>query len=126
MTARADGAKRAAERWGRCAELLAVLRLACAGYRPIARRFRSRGGEIDLVVARGGLVAFVEVKARPSVAEAAEALGQAQWRRVAAASEAFIAGRPHLAPRDRRFDAVLVVPWRWPRHLADAWRPEPR
>lgn len=126
MTARADGAKRAAERWGRVAELLAVLRLACAGYRPIARRFRHRGGEIDLVVARGTLVAFVEVKARPSFVEAAEAIAPAQWRRVASAADAFMASRPRLAAKDMRFDAVLVVPWRWPRHVVDAWRPEPR
>ena len=37
------------------------------GYRILARRFRTPHGEIDIVARRGGLIAFVEVKARASL-----------------------------------------------------------
>ena len=49
---------------GHRAEWIALLFLVAKGYRPLARRFRAGGGEIDLVVTRGDTIAFVEVKSR--------------------------------------------------------------
>lgn len=110
------------ERRGRAAEAAALALLLVKGYLPVARRFRSPAGEIDLIVRRGRLVAYVEVKARRTAQSAAEAVGPAQRRRIARAAEDFLKRRPDLARLDQRFDVVLVVPWRPPRHLADAWR----
>ncbi|HIJ38083.1 MAG TPA: YraN family protein, partial [Rhodospirillaceae bacterium] len=45
-------------------------------------------------------------------------------QRLCRAAAAFLAQRPDLAALNPRFDVVLVRPWRWPRHLMDAWREE--
>lgn len=126
--ARRPGQGRTAPRRGQWAERLAALWLRCKGYRILARRLgAARGsgaGEIDLVVRRGALVAFVEVKWRPTLSEAAAAILPRQRRRIARAAAGFLAGRPDLTACAIRFDAVLVAPGRLPRHLPDAWRPD--
>lgn len=122
MSARAARG-RAAHAAGLRAERLAALLLRLKGYRILARRMKTRAGEIDLVVRRGGVVVFVEVKARPDLDGAVEALLMRQRTRLARAAELFVAARPALARLDMRFDLVLVAPRRFPRHLADAWRP---
>ena len=119
----ADPRRIAADRWGRWAEWRCVWRLRLSGYRVLARRLRLPGGEIDIVIRRGALVAFVEVKARGSESDAAFALTDPQWQRIARAAEMFIARRPGLAACAIRFDAMLVTPRGWPTHIVDAWRP---
>ena len=109
-----------AERGGRRAEAIAALWLQLKGWRILARRARTPVGEVDLVAKRGRMVAFVEVKARATAADAENALDDYRLRRVAAAAEA-------LAPRfvrsgdDLRIDAIFIVPWRLPRHLTNVW-----
>jgi putative endonuclease len=117
-----------AERQGRLAEGAAALFLAMKGYRILARRFRAREGEIDLVVWQRapkphGTVCFVEVKWRPTLAEATESISVKQRLRLARAAEAFLMRHSYLASAGVRFDVVLLAPAAWPRHLRDAWRP---
>jgi putative endonuclease len=117
--------RKAAERHGRRAEALAALLLRLKFYRILARRVRTRAGEIDLVArAPSGLVCFVEVKARGDEAQASDAIGARQQGRIARAAALYLAGRPELAHRGVRFDVIAVLPGRWPRHLRDAWRPD--
>lgn len=116
--------RRRAERRGRHAERLAVWRLRLAGYRILARNFRTPVGEIDLIARRGKKLIFVEVKARLGHAAAAESISTRQRARIRRAAEAFLATRPELARLVCRFDAVLIAPWRLPLHVVSAWRDE--
>lgn len=121
-----EASRRAARRRGRWAELLCVWSLRLKGYSILARgHVTGRGtgaGEIDIVARRGGTLAFIEVKARPTRAEAAVAVSARQRRRLIRAAAGFVARRPDLAGCLMRFDAMLVVPWRLPCHLIGAWR----
>src|ERR1700751_454209 len=83
--------RQVAFRLGLSAETRAAALLLAKGYRIVARRWRSPVGEIDLVVRRGRLLVFVEVKARVRLAVAAEAVPERQRRRIVAAAEAWLA-----------------------------------
>ena len=115
--ARADR-RRAAYRHGLWAEELAALWLRAKGFRLLGRRVRIGGGELDLIMRRGSLVIFVEVKYRPDPERAAEAIGPAQQRRQLRAAASWLGGRADLQECSWRFDAVFVAPWRRPRHVA--------
>jgi putative endonuclease len=122
MSGLAKNAKRmAAFRLGVSAETRAMIFLGAKGYRTIARRWKSPVGEIDLVVKRGGLIVFVEVKARKALDQAAEAVLPGQCRRIVAAAEAWLAAHPEHAGYDMRFDAILVTPGRMPQHMVSAF-----
>jgi putative endonuclease len=95
--------------------------LIAKGYRILARRWRGPIGEVDIVARRRGVLAFVEVKAREAEEAAAYALGEPQMRRIAAAAEAWLACHPDDARCEIRFDAVLIVPRRLPRHILGAF-----
>jgi putative endonuclease len=109
---------------GHVAEAKALAWLMLKGWRPLARRFALHGGEIDLIVRRGETVAFVEVKARPQMDLASEAIGAAKRRRFSRAARAWLARNPWAMDRTLRADAVFVVPRRWPRHVAGAFELE--
>jgi putative endonuclease len=112
--------RRRAERGGRRAERLAAFWLQLKGWKILGRRVRTPVGEVDLVARRGRIVAFVEVKARATAAEAGFALDEWRLRRVAAAAEA-LAHRYARTGDDIRLDAVFVVPRRLPRHMTNIW-----
>src|SRR5262247_3474547 len=118
---RDEGARALAFRLGLSAETRAAALLLLKGFRIAARRWRSPVGEIDLVARRGRLLVFVEVKAREKFDDAAEAVTERQRRRIAAAAEAWLASHANDLHRDIRFDAVLVAPWRMPRHIPAAF-----
>jgi putative endonuclease len=99
--------------------------LRLRGFTVIARRFRTRVGEIDLVARRGRLLVFVEVKARALHESGAEAVSPAARRRIAAAADRFVARHPRLGDLDRRFDVALVAPWRWPVIVPGAFYADP-
>lgn len=108
------------------AETLAVWWLRLRGFSIVARRFQpgrgTGGGEIDIVARRGGLLAFVEVKARADRDCAAWSISESQKARIVRGAEIFLAQNPDLAGCRMRFDAILVAPGQWPRHIRDAWR----
>jgi len=115
-----------AHRLGHAAEWRAVWRLRLAGFSILARRYKTKLGEIDIVARRGDLLIFVEVKARVDFLSAVDALGGRQFGRVSRAASLFLARHPRYAACSVRFDAVVVSGplWRqlWPRHLPDVWR----
>ncbi|RYJ01214.1 MAG: YraN family protein, partial [Acetobacteraceae bacterium] len=92
------------------------------GWTILARRCRTPAGELDLVAERDGLLAFVEVKARPSLAEAAFALGRRQRDRLLLAGECWLAENPGHGAAGIRFDLLLVAADGTTRRIADAFR----
>lgn len=111
----------AAFRTGLSAESRASLYLVAKGYRILARRYRTPYGEIDIVAQRRNLLAFVEVKARATLDEAAYAVTPRQRSRIVAAAQAWLMAHPEHAAFDMRFDAVLIAPKSLPRHLMAAF-----
>ena len=116
----ASPARVAAFRTGLTAEARAAAYLMAKGYRILAKRFRTPYGEIDIVARRRGLLAFIEVKARASLDEAAYAVTPRQQARIAAA-QAWLMAHPEHADFELRFDAMLIAPRRLPRHLIAAF-----
>lgn len=117
-------ARRRAERRGLWGEYAAAALLTLKAYSIVARRRRTPFGEIDLIARRGSVLAFIEVKTLSDPAARADPVRPRQMARLARAASAFRGQRPDLARLDMRYDWVIVAPWRWPAHHADAWRPD--
>jgi putative endonuclease len=116
--------RQAAERRGHRAERHAALLLRLKGFRLLARRYRSPVGEIDIVARWARLLVAVEVKARGNLETAAYAIDKRQQKRIARATEHFLAANPFYSDHQIRFDAILVAPRKLPQHTPDAWRIE--
>jgi putative endonuclease len=115
----------AAFRTGLSAESRTAAYLIAKGYRILAKRFRTRYGEIDLVARRRNLIAFVEVKARASLDDAAWAVTPRQQQRIINAAQAWLMAHPEHAEFEMRFDAMLIAPRSLPRHLLAAFDASP-
>lgn len=116
MTSKDFHRRRQAHRQGVLAERIAALVLRLKGYRILARRYHVHGGEIDIVAHRADTIAFVEVKVRPSLDEAATSIDFAKRRRISRAAKTWLAANQWAAPLAWRGDAIYVAPWRWPCH----------
>src|ERR1700691_1026542 len=121
----ASPARVEAFRTGLSAETQAAAVLIAKGYRILARRFRTPHGEIDIVARRRNLLAFVEVKARANLDDAAYAVTPRQQARIIAAAQMWLMAHPEHAEYDLRFDAMLIAPRRLPRHLMAAFDASP-
>jgi putative endonuclease len=103
------------------AERMAAVMLTLKGYRVRALRYKTPRGEVDLVVTRGSLIVFVEVKFRPCIDAAAYAIHAGGQKRIRDAAALYLAAHPAYNRYDARFDVVLIAPWRWPRHMRAAF-----
>lgn len=113
-------ARKRAERRGRVGEELAAEWLEERGWAVLARRVRTKVGEIDLIARRGGLVAFVEVKTRAHAADLADAIDEPRLARVAAAA-GLVWNEWVAAGQDGRIDVLLIAPGASVRHIENAW-----
>lgn len=106
--------------FGLRAESLAAVWLRLKFYKILARNFSASGGEIDLIARRGDTIAFVEVKARPTLDLALVAIDAPKMRRISRAAGAWLAANGWATGLNYRGDAVYVAPWRAPRHVEAA------
>lgn len=92
---------------GRRAEALAERALLSAGLRIIARNFRCRHGEIDLIAQEGETLVFCEVRLRSArgYGGAAESIDAAKQARIIAAARYYLSARRETACR---FDVLLL------------------
>lgn len=115
-------------RLGRRFEALAERHLVTAGWTVVDRNVRHRRKEVDLVVRRGRVVAFVEVKGRRGTVagDPLDAITRTKRREIEAVARWWVArhGRPDDA---YRFDAVAVRVGPGGgsevEHVVEAWRP---
>ncbi len=99
-----------AARTGAWAEAEAAGYLQQQGLRLLARNFRCRAGELDLIMADGTILVFVEVRCRRSqrFGSALDSVTVAKRRRLLAAARAFLSR--HAGPAGAcRFDVVSVT-----------------
>jgi putative endonuclease len=108
-------------RRGILAEYAALVYLTAKGYRLVALRYKTKMGEIDLIMRRGRTLAFIEVKARTNHSDAAHAIHPKNQQRVMQAAQLFLIQHPMYHEYEVRFDALLIAWYRWPHHLVHAF-----
>jgi len=105
---RATGRRTAAQQTGGDAEERAAEFLAGKGLSILARNFRTRFGEIDLVASDGEVLVFVEVRLRSSdlFGDAAASVTETKQRRIASAARAYLSQLRREPPC--RFDVIAL------------------
>jgi putative endonuclease len=104
------------------AERLAEQYLVSKGLRVVARNWRTRLGELDLICSDGATIVFVEVRRRSSsrFGDAAASITSQKQARLVAAAQQYLATLARVPPC--RFDAVLLdgtQAVQWLRHIIE-------
>ncbi|QXC62616.1 YraN family protein [Aquihabitans sp. G128] len=103
----------ARQRLGAAGEDRAAAWYEAAGYAVVARNWRCRDGELDLICAIDRCIVVCEVKTRSSLAfgHPAEAVTATKQRRIRGLAARWLAeGDPPFAPHSVRFDVAAVLP----------------
>lgn len=112
---------------GQRAEQVAFEHLLGHGLTPVTRNFRSRGGEIDLIMMDEQCLVFVEVRCRSSnrFAEASHTVDTHKQRKLIRTAALFVARNRRFGTSTMRFDVIAVagdgdmtIEW-----IPDAFRP---
>ena len=112
---------------GNKAEQKALCFLVRKGLKPVARNFRCRGGEIDLIMLHDTCLTFIEVRYRKSAQFSAPAptVDVHKQRKIVRTAAMFLARKQHYASHTMRFDVVAIagdengaIEW-----IQDAFRP---
>ena len=107
---------------GIAAEDAACAALIADGWTIHRRRLRTKAGEVDAVAEKAGILSIIEVKSRPTLAEAATALTVRQQSRLVAACEIIVGEHPDWGVNGVRFDILVVDPAGAVRRIVDAFR----
>ena len=120
MTVRSPSNKIKHYRAGIWAEYLAAAYLMLKGYRIRKMRYKTRVGEIDLIASKGRALHFVEVKYRPTLNQAGEAVIPHAQSRIRRAAEHYLLGRD-LESFTVSFDVIGITPNFRIRHIKNAF-----
>lgn len=105
--------KQTTYRQGLRAEFIARMYLRLRGFRILHNRYitgrNTNRAEIDIIAKRGNLIVFVEVKSRPDIHSACEAVTPHQALRLRAAADTYL--MRYGWTRDARFDVIAVCGW---------------
>ncbi|GHA96095.1 UPF0102 protein [Algimonas arctica] len=121
---RPQKSRQRAEKAGRVAEHWVALYLILTGHRILARRFKTRSGEIDLVARRGKTLIFVEVKQRAKAEHTIDPVTARSEERIIRAGEIFLSRHPQFVDQGAalRYD-IAIVTGRWRiTHRRDVFR----
>jgi putative endonuclease len=106
---------------GHWAEFLATLYLRIKGYRILAKRFKTKAGEVDVIVQKGDVIAMIEVKARADEMAAINSVTAMSQRRIMAAGDIWLGRQRDYANLSVRYDIIAILPWKMPKHFKDAF-----
>lgn len=103
-----------AEKAGRRAETWVGFYLFLTGHRILARRFKTRSGEVDLIARRGKTIIFVEVKQRAKAEHAIDPVTARSEERIIRSGEIFLSRHPRFVDQSDalRYD-IAIVTGRW-------------
>lgn len=109
--------------YGREGEAAAAALLEGEGWAILARNFRAGRGELDLVAAKGDILAFVEVKRwrRNGPADLGYAIGAAKRKRIIETSKIYLANYRQYSGKTIRYDVVLISPGKEPARYEGAF-----
>lgn len=95
---------------GRAGEARAASWLEAAGWSILARNYRTRCGEIDIIALKAAAIAFVEVKSwgACSFSDLGESIGPRKMARIRETSKIFLARHRQYECADIRFDVMYV------------------
>lgn len=101
----------------------AAVWLQAQGWQLLARNFRCRMGELDLVALDGTCVVFIEVRARshPGYGGAAASVGKRKQQRLRLAAASFLRRHPQYASHPCRFDVLAWEPRQFAADAAPRW-----
>lgn len=106
---------------GKQAEDMATAYLEAKHYTTLARRMRTRYGEIDIIALSGTTVVMVEVKMRKHLEDYRDAVTPRQQKRINQSALMYIAEHPEYQQHDIRMDVVFVTADGQIEHLENAW-----
>ena len=112
------------EKVGRRAELWAAGYLRLKRYRILARRYKTKQGEIDIIARKGKIIVIIEVKYRKDMKNIHESVSFKNSQRIMNAAELYLTQNPVFIEKgfELRFDIIHVI-GRWKiNHIADAFR----
>lgn len=113
--------RKRAYRFGALAEWFVALYLCCKGYRILARNYRCKVGEVDIIAVRCNVVVFFEVKARRHLDSSLELVSFHQQQRIVRASQFFISSKKHYHSCQQRIDLIIVCSLFKLKHIQNAW-----
>ena len=119
--------KRKANRLGHLGEYFAILFLMVKGYSILERRYKTKVGEIDIIAKKKNVTISCEVKARADFESAVYSLTDKQKLRIRKAAEQYMSHLKNTYQNNKieneifRCDMILIVPWRLPKHIENAW-----
>ena len=99
------------ERKGRLAEIIILVIYMLQGYWPIARRYKTNHGEIDLIMKKGRLICFIEVKYRQTPLTFDVPITPKQWQRLQNTAQLFLARYDKKSELQARFDLAYLSPF---------------
>ena len=106
--------------FGLFAEYFTILVYRIMFYQILYHRKRYYVGEIDIIVARGKQIIFIEVKARTGIVDD-RLLSTNQQYRIKRSAELFLSNNLQYQNYHIRFDLVIIRPYRLPRIIKNAW-----
>ncbi len=110
-----------AENLGKTGEFLASIFLRLKFYSILAKNYKTPFGEIDLIVKRGNIIAFVEVKTRNNKAQIGDALLAVNKYRISRAANHYLMNNASFVKNHLRFDVIFLAPKSFPLHLMGAF-----